>query len=64
MDLPSEKPVELEGTVIYVVEFNRDQFIEPGICIQFSNVDKELQLGLRKFVEEQLTYDLDPNLEL
>ncbi|MBI3399464.1 MAG: response regulator [Deltaproteobacteria bacterium] len=64
MDLPSEKPVELEGTVIYAVEFNRDQFIEPGVCIQFSNVAKNIQLGLRKFVEEQLTYDLDPNLDL
>ena len=64
MDLPSEKPIELEGIVIYTVEFNRDEFVEPGMCIQFSNIDKDMQIGLRRFVEEQLTYDLDPNLEL
>lgn len=64
MDLPSEKPIELEGVVIYIVEFNRDKFIEPGMGIRFTNIDKNIQIGLRKFVEEQLTYDLDPNLEL
>ena len=64
MDLPSEKPIELEGIVIYIVEFNRDRFIEPGMGIRFTNIDKNIQLGLRKFVQEQLTYALDPNLEL
>jgi len=64
MDLPSEKPIELEGVVIYIVEFNKEKFIEPGMCIHFTNIDKNIQLGLRKFVEEQLTHDIDPNLEL
>ncbi len=64
MDLPSTKPIELEGVIVNVVEFNRDRFIEPGMGIRFTNIDKNIQLGLRKFVEEQLTYDIDPNLEL
>ena len=64
MDLPSAKPIELEGVVINVVEFNRDSFIEPGMSIRFANIDKNIQLGLRKFIEEQLTYDLDPNLDI
>lgn len=64
MDLPSTKPIEVEGVIINIVEFNRDSFIEPGMCIRFTNIDKDMQLGLRKFVEEQLTYDLDPNLDL
>src|SRR3989337_4315475 len=51
MDLPSEKPVEVEGLVIYTVAFNKDQFVEPGICIRFFNIDKTTQLGLRKFIE-------------
>lgn len=64
MDLPSKNPIELEGVVVNIIAFNKERFIEPGICIQFVNIDKNIQLGLRKFVEEQLTYDLDPNLEL
>lgn len=64
MDLPSTKPIEVEGVIINIVEFNRDSFIEPGMCIRFTNIDKDIQLGLRKFVEEQLTYDLDPNLNI
>lgn len=64
MDLPSAKPIDLEGVIVNVVEFNRDRFIEPGMGIRFTNIDKNIQLGLRKFIEEQLTYDLDPNLEL
>lgn len=64
MDLPSTKPIELEGVIINIVEFNRDSFIEPGMCVHFTNIDNNIQLGLRRFVEEQLTYDLDPNLDL
>ena len=64
MDLPSTKPIEIEGVIIAIVEFNRDSFIEPGMCIRFTNIDNNIQLGLRKFIEEQLTYDLDPNLDI
>ena len=64
MDLPSEKPIEVEGVVIYTVAFNKDQFVEPGICIRFFNIDKTTQLGLRKFIEDQLVQDLDPNIDI
>ena len=51
MDLPSTKPIEVEGVIVNIVEFNRDSFIEPGMCIRFTNIDNNIQLGLRKFIE-------------
>jgi uncharacterized protein (TIGR02266 family) len=64
MDLPSEKPIEAEGVVIYIVKSDKNRLIEPGMCIRFSHIDKNIQLGLRRFIEEQLTCELDPNLDL
>ncbi len=64
MDLPSEKPVELEGVVIYIMGPTTNHFMEPGMFIRFSNIDSYIELELRRFIEEQLTYDLDPNLDL
>jgi FixJ family two-component response regulator len=64
MYLPSAKPIELDGEVIYNVEYNSEKLYEPGMAVLFVNVPKNVLLGIRKFVEEQLVGDLDPSLQV
>jgi CheY-like chemotaxis protein len=64
LDLPSAKPIELDGEVIYGVQYNSEKFIEPGMGIRFLNIPEKILMGIRKFVEEQLMCDLDPNMLL
>jgi CheY-like chemotaxis protein len=64
LDLPSAKPIELDGEVIYGVQYNSEKFIEPGMGIRFVNIPEKIRAGIRKFVEEQLMSDLDPNMLL
>ncbi|MBI1912969.1 MAG: response regulator [Deltaproteobacteria bacterium] len=62
LDLPSEKPLTLDGEVIYVVKPGQEKYIEPGMGIRFLNLDREIQLGLRKFIEDQLTGEFDSEM--
>lgn len=55
LDLPSAKPIVLEGEVIYVVGPERVAVEEPGMGIKFVSLDKEIQTGLRRFIDEHLT---------
>lgn len=54
LDLPTPKPLVFEGEVIYSVAQDIEKMAEPGMGIRFINIDSELKMGLRRFVEEQL----------
>ncbi len=62
LDLPSAKPLALDGEVIYEVRFDRDQFVEPGMGVLFRNIPEEVRQGLKKFIEGHLTGDLGPDM--
>lgn len=64
MDLPTKKPIMLDGIVVNTVEPSKGHFVEPGTCIHFANIDRKTQLGIRRFVEELLTYDFDSQVVL
>jgi len=58
LELPSAKPLTLDGRVLYNVKYGTDEFFEPGMGICFTNLGTEMIQGLRKFVEDNLTGDL------
>lgn len=62
LDLPSARPLVLDGTVIYQVKYDRDTFVEPGMAILFKGIKEETGLGLRKFIESHLTGDLEQEM--
>jgi len=62
LDLPSARPLALGGTVIYQVKYDRDRFVEPGMAILFKDMKEETRLGLKKFIENHLTGDLEPDM--
>jgi len=55
LELPSTKPIEFSGLVIYQTRFNKETFQEPGMGIKFLDIDKDLQRNLRRFIESCLT---------
>jgi len=61
-DLPSDKPIALEGEVIYSRTNEKNRLIEPGMGIKFLNLNDKTRLGLRGFVESQINIDLDPTV--
>lgn len=62
LDLPSAKPLVLDGEVIYQVSLNRERFSEPGMGVKFVNLPPEVKMGLKTFIESQLTGDLEPEM--
>ncbi|MBI2412010.1 MAG: PilZ domain-containing protein [Deltaproteobacteria bacterium] len=62
LDLPSAKPLVLDGEVIYQVSLNRERFSEPGMGVRFVNLPPEVRMGLKAFIESQLTGDLEPEM--
>lgn len=62
LDLPSAKPIALEGEVIYEVGYNKEVFKEPGMGVKFIGLDDGIRKGLKKFIEDQLTGDFDTEL--
>ncbi|MFQ5736953.1 MAG: response regulator [Thermodesulfobacteriota bacterium] len=59
LDLPSSKPLVLDGRVIYEVHPGEDRFVEPGMGVLFTDVAGEVAHGLRRFIEEHLAGDLE-----
>lgn len=59
LDLPGESPITLEGEVIYSRAYEKDAFLEPGMGIKFINMTGKLKDGLRRFIEDQLSVDID-----
>ncbi|MBI5886867.1 MAG: response regulator [Deltaproteobacteria bacterium] len=55
LDLPSTRPIEFSGMVIYRTRFDKETFQEPGMGIKFLDIDKDLQRNLRRFIESCLT---------
>ncbi|MBI5561445.1 MAG: PilZ domain-containing protein [Deltaproteobacteria bacterium] len=62
LELPAQKPLELAGEVIYQAKHSRDEFKEPGMGVKFSDIDKDLQRNLRKFVENCLTGESEEDM--
>lgn len=54
LELPTPKPLVLEGEVLYAVKEMPDGLSEPGMGIRFVNLDSNIQAGLRKFIEDQV----------
>lgn len=55
LDLPSERPIQVDGEVIYTVPEETERLSEPGMGVKFIGIDSDLQAGLRKFIDEQIT---------
>lgn len=54
LDLPSARPIIVQGEVIYSIPEDTEKLTEPGMGIRFLDLDKDLQEGLRKFIDEQI----------
>lgn len=54
LDLPSARPIIVEGEVIYSIPEDTEKLAEPGMGIRFLDLAKDLQEGLRKFIDEQI----------
>lgn len=59
LELPSKGPLTLDGEVIYSRPYEKDAFLEPGMGIKFLNMNNTLKDGLKTFVEDQLSVDID-----
>jgi len=59
LELPSPKPIELDGTVVYTVKPDKDSLMEPGMGIKFVNAPEKITLGIRKFIENDLMCRFD-----
>lgn len=59
LDLPSAKPVAFEGNVIYGIKKTTEEISEPGMGIRFINIDPDMQMKLRRFIEDQLTGEIE-----
>lgn len=55
LDLPSARPITVDGEVIYSIPEDTEKLAEPGMGIRFIDIEKDLQEGLRKFIDEQIT---------
>lgn len=64
LDLPSARPIHLDGVVLYTVEIKggTHKNYEPGMGIKFTDMPPEINVGIRGFIEGQLKTDLDPNV--
>lgn len=54
LDLPSARPITVTGDVIYIIPEDTEKLAEPGMGIRFIDLEKDLQEGLRKFIDEQI----------
>ena len=64
MDLPSKEPVKARGEIIYILKDADNDYLEPGMGIKFTKMEKKIQKGIRDFVEGQLMVDLAPDMPL
>lgn len=55
LDLPSARPIAVDGEVIYSIPEDTEKLAEPGMGIKFIDIAKDLQEGLRRFIDEQIT---------
>lgn len=55
LEIPSTKPVELAGKIIYQTKGNRAELQNPGIGIVFLDINANFQRNLRGFIENCLT---------
>ncbi|MBE7414599.1 MAG: response regulator [Deltaproteobacteria bacterium] len=54
LELPTPKPLVLDGEVLYAVKEMPDKLSEPGMGIRFVGLDPNIQAGLHKFIEDQV----------
>jgi len=54
LELPTPKPLVLDGEVLYAVKEAPDGLAEPGMGIKFTGLAQSIQAGLRKFIEDQV----------
>ncbi|MBI5969882.1 MAG: response regulator [Deltaproteobacteria bacterium] len=59
LELPSPKPIELDGTVVYAVKLDKNSLMEPGMGIKFVNAPEKITHGIRKFIENDLMCEFD-----
>ena len=64
LDLPSAKPIVLEGEVANQIEYSAERFHEPGMGIRFVNMPDGVRPALRKFIEERLAGDLSKDMKV
>ena len=64
LDLPSAKPVVVDGEVSNQIRYSSEKFNEPGMGIRFVNMIEGMRPALKRFVEEQLAGDLDKDCKV
>ena len=64
MDLPSKEPVKARGEVIYILKDADNDYLEPGMGIKFTRLDKKIAGGIKSFVEGQLMVDISPDMPI
>lgn len=55
LDLPSARPITVDGEVIYSIPEDTEKLAEPGMGVRFLDLAKDLQESLRRFIDEQIT---------
>jgi hypothetical protein len=44
------------------VQFESEKFSEPGMAVLFNDIPELVRLGIRKFIEDQLMGEIDPEM--
>lgn len=59
MELPASTPLELEGEVLFTRPLVKDGWIEPGMGVKFIDMNDGVKDGLKRFIEDQLSVDME-----
>ncbi|MBI5587643.1 MAG: PilZ domain-containing protein [Deltaproteobacteria bacterium] len=59
LELPGSTPLALEGEVIFTRPLMKDGWIEPGMGVKFINMNDGLRDALKRFIEDQLSVDME-----
>ena len=64
LDLPAKKPFEVWGEVLYAVKSGKAKMIEPGMAVGFIKLPAQVRKGLRAFIEDFISSELDEELSI
>lgn len=64
LDLPAKRPFEVWGEVLYAVKSGKTKMIEPGMAIGFVKLPAQVRKGLRAFIEDFISSELDEELSI
>lgn len=64
LDLPGKRPFKVWGEVLYAVKSGKAKMIEPGMAVGFVKLPAQVRKGLRAFIEDFISSELDEDLSI